>query len=357
MKKEMTVLIAALVLAAVSCSALADSITMNGTVVNVAPQTITAPLGGTVKDIYVLAGDQVSAGDVLALLEGDKVYALEDGTVRFFGDAGDSAEMVANRYGAVAYVEPACEYTISASTKQAYDKEENKNIHPGETVYLRCVDDSKHTGMGIVTSVSGTSFSIEVTRGAFANGESVYAYRSADYATTARIGKGDISRQDPVAYTGDGVIVRFAVKNGSQVKKGDVLFETLSGSFAHQTEDLNVIKAAADGVVSSLSLNRGDSVSAGSAAAELYPDEFMRIEATVTETDLQYFSVGDAVKVELIYLEDGEYSVEGVVEKISRIGKTSSDDGEEASFTVYIIPAETEKLLYGMTALISRLQK
>ena len=356
MKKFLSALAAALLLVSVSCSALADSVTMNGTVVNIAPQTISASLGGTVREIFFSAGDQVKAGDVLVTLEGEKVYALQDGTVHFFGEVGDSAEMVADRYGAVAYVEPACEYTISASAKTAYDKEENRIIHPGETVYLRCADDSKHTGTGIVTSVSDSSFGIEVTSGEFLKGESVNVYRQSDFAVTSRIGKGNIARQNPVAYTGEGVIARYTVENGSQVKKGDVLFETLSGSFTHQTEDLTVVKAAADGVIASISLNRGDSINAGTAAAELYADVYMRIEASVTETDLQYFSVGDQVRIELIYLEDGEYTVMGTVEKISRIGSASGEDSEEASFTVYIVPAETEKLLYGMTALVSRVQ-
>ena len=356
MKKLMAVLLAALLLAAVSFSALAESVTMNGTVVNVAPQTISAPLGGTVKEVYVSGGDQVAAGDALALLEGNKVYALEDGTVRLFGDTGDSAEMVANRYGAVAYIEPACEYTLTASTKSAYDKEENRTIHPGEKVYLRCAEDSKHTGEGIVTSVSGTSFGVEVTSGSFLNGESVYVYRWDTFASTSRIGRGEISRQDPVAYTADGVIVNYAVKDGSYVKKGDVLFETLSGSFSNLTGDLNVIRAAADGVVASLSLSRGEAVEAGTAVAELYANEAMRIEASVTETDLQYFSVGDTVRVELIYLDDGEYTLEGTVEKISRIGAASGEEAEEASFSVYIVPSKTDKLLYGMTAVISRVQ-
>ena len=352
----MAVLTASLLLLTLSFPALAESVTMKGTVVNVAPETIAASLGGTVKEIYVSAGDQVASGDVIALLEGNKVYALEDGTARLFGEVGDSADMVANRYGAVAYIEPACEYTISASTKSAYDLEENKIIHPGEKVYLRCVDDSRHTGVGIVTSVSGSNFSVEVSSGEFLGDESVYVYRGADYAAQTRIGKGSISRQNPVAYTGEGVIVNYPVTNGSKVKKGDVLFETLSGAFANQSGDLTLIKATADGVVSSVSLSRGDSAAAGAAAAELYPDASMRIEATVTETDLQYFSVGDTVRVELIYLEDGEYTVKGVVEKISRIGKSTDADAEEASFTVYVVPEETEKLLYGMTAIISRIQ-
>ena len=95
MKKFLSALAAALLLVSVSCSALADSVTMNGTVVNIAPQTISASLGGTVREIFFSAGDQVKAGDVLVTLEGEKVYALQDGTVHFFGEVGDSAEMVA----------------------------------------------------------------------------------------------------------------------------------------------------------------------------------------------------------------------------------------------------------------------
>ena len=356
MKKILSVLAAALLLVSVSCSALADSATMNGTVVNVAPQTITAAFGGTVKEVAFSAGDQVKAGDILVALESKKVYALEDGTVRLFGEVGDSAEMVTNRYGAVAYIEPACEYTIAASTKTAYNREANKTIHPGESIYIQYAGYSKNTGAGFVTSVSGTSFNVEVTSGDFLNGETVNIFRQENFAASSRIGKGTIERQSPVAYTGEGVIVRYSVADGDQVKKGDVLFETVSGSFINQREDLTVIKAPTDGVIASISLSQGDTVEAGTAALELYANESMRIEASVTETDLQYFSVGDQVKIELIYLENGEYTTTGTVEKVSRIGAAAGQDSEEASYTVYIIPAETEKLLYGMTAVISQLQ-
>ena len=338
----------------VSGCAFADSITMNGSVVNVAAQTITADYGGAVSKVLVSAGDQVRAGDSIALLETEKVYALQSGTVHLFGETGDSAEMVTQRYGAVAYIEPACQYTISASTKNAYDSEENKTIHPGETVYIRCVADSRHTGTGIVTVVSGTSFSVEVADGEFENSESVYLYRDAGYTASLRIGKGSISRQDPVAYTGEGIIVNYRTEDGAGVQKGSVLFETLAGSYSSHAEDLCQIKAGEDGVIAELNLNIGSMVSSGDAIATFYPNDSMRIAATVSETDLRYFNVGDTVKAEFTYLNDGDFSVQGTIEKISMVGSTQSEDSDEAYFTVWIIPESIEGLYYGMNAVICR---
>lgn len=355
MKKASSLIIAFLICLALVGSALADSITMNGTVVNAAPQTVTAELGGTVSQVSVSAGDRVQAGDTIAELKTEKVYALQAGTVRLFGEIGDSAEMVAERYGAVAYIEPACEYTISASTKNAYDLEENRIIHPGETVYIRCVDDSKNTGTGLVTAVSGTSFSVEVTEGSFENGESVYIYRTETYTAVSRIGKGSISRQDPVAYTAEGIIVGYAAEDGTKVSKGAVLFETLSGSYANRTDDLNHITATESGIVAELGLNIGSAVASGDSVMTFYADDAMRIQATVTETDLQYFQVGDTVRVEFTYINGGDFSMTGTIEKISGVGSALSEDSDEASFTVWIIPETTEGLSYGMNAVISRM--
>ena len=357
MKKLLAIILAVAGLMLLTSGALADSVTMNGTVVNAAPQTITADLGGTVSQVLVAAGDQVRSGDIMAVLETEKIYALQSGTVHFFGEIGDSAEMVAGRYGAVAYIEPACEYSVSASTRNAYDLEENRTIHPAETVYIRCVADSKHTGTGMVTTVSGTSYSVEVTEGDFENGESVYLYRDAEYTAASRIGKGTISRQDPVAYTAEGVIVRFAVENGAEVEKGTVLFETLAGSYANHTADLSGIAATEDGVVAEINLNIGGTIASGDAIMTFYPEDDMRIEATVTETDLQYFQVGDTVNIEYTYINGGDFGMKGVIEKISGIGSVQSEDSIESGFTVWIVPETTEGLSYGMNAVISRINE
>ena len=69
-----------------------------------------------------------------------------------------------------------------------------------------------------------------------------------------------MARKAPVAYTGEGVIIRFPLENGSEVKKGDVLFETLSGSYSGRTGQLGPICVQEDGGVASVSLNAGSTV-------------------------------------------------------------------------------------------------
>ena len=355
MKKIISLLIVLTFSLAGVHAALADSVTEAGTVVNIAPAVISGGLEGKISEIAVSAGEHVSAGDAVAVLKTEKVYALQDGTVHLFGEAGDSAEMISDRYGAVVYLEPACQFTVSASTKNAYNQEENKTIHPGETVYLRYVSGSSNTGTGFVTSVSGTSYSVEVTGGSFNNGESVYIYRSADYASTSLIGKGSVSRQSPVAYTAEGVVVRFAVQDGASVHKGDVLFETLAGTFAGSAENPDRIVAPSDGVVASVSVNQGDTVSADVSVAEFYEDRNMRIQLTVSEENLHYYSTGSPVSIEFPYLGSGGRTLQGTVDRISQLGAadTEEEDSEDTVFTVWVIPQDTDGIFYGMNAVVS----
>lgn len=350
MKRFTSIVVAAAACAVLAGSAFAESVTVTGAVVNASPITVSAALGGTVSQVAVSAGDRVQAGDTVAVLEPEKVYALQDGTVRIFGEIGDSAELVTSRYGAVVYVEPACAYTVSATTGSAYDLEENRIIHPGETVYLRAVSDSRLTGAGLVTAVTSDGFTVEVTEGSFDSGESVYLYRDAAYTTVSRLGKGTVAHQDPVAYTAEGVIVRYAAEDGAEIRKGDVLFETLAGSYAGSAEEPGRITAEKDGVIAELSLSIGGTVASGDAVMTFYADDAMRIEAAVPEADLQAFRVGDTVEVEFPCLDDGSFTVAGTVEKISAVGSTESDT---PTFTVWIVPASTDRLSYGMTAIVT----
>ncbi len=355
MKKLVSLILAAVMTALLLACASAEVVTMNGTVVSICTETITAPLGGRVAEAAVSAGDHVSAGDALAVLDTEKVYAQEDGVVRFFGSVGDSAEMISGRYGAVAYVEPAVRYTVSASTKNAYDNEENRIIHPGETVYLRSMVTVSNTGVGTVTAVTGSSYTIELTESGFSSGENVYVFRDASYGIMSRVGRGSVAVKDPAAYTGSGIVVKYTAVNNAAVKKGDVLFETLSGDYTAKTADLDRITAPKDGVITSVSFKKGGTLAAGEAAAEFCADEDMRVEALVTEADLAYFKAGDTVAVTFIYLDNGEYTVNGVIEKISRTAASADEETDEASYSVMIRPESTDRLSYGMNAVVEKI--
>lgn len=338
--------------------AMADTVSVNGKVVSTEKEIVTAPIGGTVSKILHSAGTHVSTGDPLVTLDTTVVYAQENGVVRIFGSPGDQTESVAARYGAVAYVEPDYTYTITASIKYAYDAEENRIIHPGESVYLKAYSDAKHTGRGKVTSVSGNNFTVEVSSGTFTSGEAVLVYRKSNYAAASRIGRGNITRTDPKAYTGEGSIVKFAVKNGATVKKGDALFETLPGEFDHLNMTGNQITSTVSGIISAVSVTPGTAIEKGAGTVEIYPDSAIRIEASVSEINLRYFTLGSQVTVEFPYLKDETVTVNGKVERISYLADgtgdtTEEESSDEAYYLVYISFDAVEGIRYGMSAVVS----
>ena len=74
---------------------------------------ISAPYGGRVDNISVHVGDYVGEDSLIATLGTDEVYALVDGTVSgIFASEGDDAESVAERYGAVLFIEPTNRFTL-----------------------------------------------------------------------------------------------------------------------------------------------------------------------------------------------------------------------------------------------------
>lgn len=355
MKKTLAILLAALLTILCLSSGLAEAISLNGTVVSAETEKAVFPMGGTVLKTYAAVGQRVAKGQTLAELQTVKVYAQESGTVRFFGEPGDSTESVAAKFGAVAYVEPDWHYTISASTKNSYENEACRTVHPGEKVYLRCNFDGKHTGTGYITQVTGTNFTVAVDSGEFITGETMLVYRDESFTSSQRLGKGSISQNDPIAYAGEGSIVRFCVEEGSHVEKGDALFETLPGAFDGLVMTGNRVLCPADGVVTAISAAAGDTVEKGAALAELYPDVGMRVSVSVPETDLRSIAVGQQVTVEFLYAGDVLMTKEGTVESVSFLAaeKAADDESDEASYEALIAFTPDAAVRYGMKALIS----
>ena len=356
------ILTGALACALLTPCALAETISFTGTVSAKATSEIYAPIGGTVESVNAVAGQQVRAGDVLATLATTKVYAPEDGVITgLFAQPGDSADSVSQRYGAVLYIEGASVYTISASTDNAYNTTENKFVHVGEEVYLSCYSYGSHSGTGVITAIEGTSYTVEVTSGAFLIGETVSVYRGESATTAERIGRGTLGRINPTAVSASGSIVSLAVQNGDAVRKGDLLFETLEGSFDGYYMSGSEIRATADGVVSQVSLTQGGRLEKGSVAAVLYPEGAMQIQAQIAEANLGLIHVGDPVEIELNWNSDAEVRYSGVISMISAIADSSSGEGmdssESVTYTVYIDFTPDADTRYVMTAVVSTLDE
>lgn len=343
-----------------SC-AIAESITFNGTVTASETHEVYAPIGGTVAEVRYEAGQRVKAEDVIVNLSTTKVYAEEAGTVTgIFGQPGDSTETVAGKYGAVMYLEGESVYTISASTSNAYNSTETKFIHAGEEVYLQCYSDGDHTGWGVVTSIDGTDYTVRVTSGEFLVGETVNVYRGQTATASQRIGRGTLHRANPTGLTGSGSIVSFAVSEGDTVARGDVLFETLEGSFDGLYMSGAGIPAGIDGTLSQVNAQQGSKVEKNSVVAVIYPDSAMRVEARIAETDLASVAVGDPVSIELLWNQDAEVTYPGIITMISALADSStgaSEDSESATYTVYIDFTPDEQTRFGMSAVVTTLDQ
>lgn len=352
MKKGL-LLISLLLALSLACTAMADNLVLDGTVTNDQTAQVYAPIGGTVDQVLVSAGDTVNPDTPIAVLRTTKVYASESGTVTgIFGQPGDNAETITSRYGAVMYLEGESTFTVSASTANAYNSTETKFVHVGEKVYLQGRTSSSRSGEGTITAIDGINYTIEVSSGVFIVGDSVDVFRDSAYSTKQRIGRGTVSRRNPLAVTGSGSIVSYAVKSGDQVQRGDLLFETLDGSFDGFYMSGKEIYAGVSGTLAEIKVSAGSGVQKDSVCAVIYPSDSMRISAEVSQEDLDLLSVGDPVIIELTADEDAGTSYDGTVSMISRIA-SSSGNTESVTFTVYVDFTADSHVRYGMSAVVS----
>ena len=191
MKTKLSVFTALLLALTLVC-ACALAATANATIV--APDTvkITAPFAGTLKPFDLTATQEVAAGEALFEIDTVPVYATQDGTVAaVFAGVGDDASGVQSRYGAMAVIEPALALYIDADTAQAYDDDDNRYLHAGETLYLKCGNEK---GTGRVASVSGKDYIVEILTGSFDVGDTVRCFRESSTPSDSETGRGKVKR-------------------------------------------------------------------------------------------------------------------------------------------------------------------
>ena len=346
-------IICALMLAAFP--AMAETISFSGQVIAAFAHDVYSPFTAIVDRLYVTAGDIVQANTAVAQLRTTKVYAETDGTVTaVFGQAGDNAENIAARYGAVIYLDDGVHYTISVSAgdAKAYNAVDTQYVQPGEAVYLRSRSEESRTGTGVITVVDDTGYTVEVLTGGFITGEAVNIYRTADHADTQRVGRGTIVNKPALAITGTGCIVNMAVKPGDTVQRGDLLMETLAGD-ANAALVQAALLAETDGTVASISVQQGTTVEAGSLIATIWPREAMQLQASIPEADLGAICAGDTVEIVFDWNQDAGQSTQGTVRAISAVNDATS---EMTQFIAYIDFTPDASVRYGMNATVTTIE-
>ena len=360
MKKLLTLLLT-LLLCLAPTVALADT-SFDGSVVSTGASAVTAPFGGVVASLSVQAGDRVEVGDVVATIETTKVYASTSGTVTgLFIQTGDNVENVSTRYGAALYIAPENKYSISADIEKAYNDSANKYVNIGETVYISCTSDGAHTAVGEIVAAEGTTYTVETTSGELMMEETVNIYRSPEYTSSSRIGRGTVSRTAEIAVTGTGSVVALHVSDGDPVERGQLLFETVTGDLDGLYATGNEIVSEISGVVASVSASAGGTVNKGDTILSVYPDDSLEIEIDVEEYDLGAIAVGDDVRVSFNWDEDGTHDTDGNVRMISYLSSASSSTaGEEttvsssdAVYKGYITFTPDESVRLGMTVIVT----
>ena len=360
MKKLLTLLLT-LLLCLAPTVALADT-SFDGSVVSTGASAVTAPFGGVVASLSVQAGDRVEVGDVVATIETTKVYASTSGTVTgLFIQTGDNVENVSTRYGAALYIAPENKYSISADIEKAYNDSANKYVNIGETVYISCTSDGAHTAVGEIVAAEGTTYTVETTSGELMMEETVNIYRSPEYTSSSRIGRGTVSRTAEIAVTGTGSVVALHVSDGDPVERGQLLFETVTGDLDGLYATGNEIVSEISGVVASVSVSAGGTVSKGDTILSIYPDDSLEIEIDVEEYDLGAIAVGDDVRVSFNWDEDGAHDTDGNVRMISYLsnastsaaGEETSTSSSDAVYKGYVSFTPDESVRLGMTVIVT----
>lgn len=316
LKRSITLLFAALWLAV---PALAE--VYQGETEALSRVAVIAETEGTVSGTACAEGQCVPDGQTICTLRPEKVFSETDGTVSIvYAGVGDSVS------GTVLEILPEEKYTVYCTVDKAYDSAAAKLVHSGETVYLRCTKDGSHRGVGIVTQIDGKEYTVLTIGGEFYVGETVYLFRSADFAAAGRIGIGTVTVTDTLVYEAKGELTRLRVAEGDSVERGQLLYETGGGDIA----------SPAGGIVTSLSVRSGDAVSEGQTIAEIVPFDEVCAVIRVDEKAAAAIAPGDGAVLAFGGREDE--TVLGTVIDVSRIP-------ESGTYAVRIRPDDTGRVI------------
>lgn len=321
MLKRWIALILALLL--VPAVGLADA--WEGVTVSDRTTVIEAQASGTLEQLELHVGQTVAQGETLGSVKLNRVFATQDGVVaRVQGKAGEKVT------GTVLEIDPISPYLVYCSTDKASSKVKDPLIHAGEKLYLRCTKNGTHRGAGIVHSLDGNEFLLEMIAGEMYVGETVYIYRGSKCESNDRVGVGTVVPSDTEVFSTNGVIAQVRVKAGDMVERGQLLYTWIDG-------DSQMVTSPADGIITAVTTPQGGAVKKDAAVAEMTAFGDVCLEIRVTDQERVNLRHGQTV----YYTRGVDMSETPCTGRVTYVSAMS----EEELYTVRITPDVPETIL------------
>lgn len=353
-----------------------------GTVEPMSDDTVYADAASTVKDVLFENGDAVSADDIIAVLESDaldsekssieqqideldmsiltarstsgskNVVSSIEGVVKaVYAKEGESVDAVMERDGALAIVCP----DDLMKTVVPYENA----LAPGDAATVTVGTQSVN---GVVVSTSGGKATVQFEDSDFALGDTAVVTD----ANSSEIGSGTVAVANPVYVSAQGGTVDdVRVEVGDDVSRGGKLLaldgEILSSSLYSQLEqreslrgDLDDIladidglsvRAGTDGVITGLSLKKGQPVQQGVALFTVQSSNAVKIDVEIDELDIADIEMGDAVTVTFDALPEKTYTADII--KINPVGVAKNN---VTKYTTTLSLEGAQDVLLGMSA-------
>ena len=347
--------------AAVTRGAMEETVYGTGTTAARNQTNVLAGADGTLTDLRVSVGDEVKAGDILAVLTnadlddeitdlefdlwelddtildtstGSKVTAVEapaaGRVMAVYAGVGDDALAVFRREGALAVISTDGRMKVELSGVDAGVALNDKLVVTGENF----------TAEGTVVDLTrqGTSLTLTIQDDSLPMGETV----SVTTADGVALGTGTLAVNKPMAVSSyGGTIESVRTEVGKTVKRGDTLFRLTDSPITLKLENLRlqretasksledakerrenlIVLAPCDGTIATLDASEGDEIASGALMCSILEGEDMNLTIAVDELDVVEVAVGQKVKITVDALSDAE--MDGEVYKIAPVGSNS----------------------------------
>lgn len=324
---------------------------------------VLAGADGTLTDLRVSVGDEVKAGDILAVLTnadlddeitdlefdlwelddtildtgvGSKVTAVEapaaGRVMAIYAGVGDDALAVFRREGALAIISTDGRMKVELS-----DVDASAGVALNDKLTVTGGD---FTAEGTVVDLTrqGTSLTLTIQDNSLPMGASV-AVATMDGVT---LGTATLEVNKPMAVSSyGGTIESVHTQVGKNVKRGDTLFKLTDSPITLKLENLRlqretanksleeakeqrenlIVIAPCDGTIATLNVSEGDEITNGALIGSILEGEDMNLTIAVDELDVVEVAVGQKVKITVDALSDAE--MDGEVYKIAPVGSNS----------------------------------